>query len=82
MHMHHRQLHIRIWLEQILVTVVQAIKRPEEFNSSSGKVHDEMVDCLGDGEGCRRWKGGSSGGGTGERFRWDRDGVVVGGGEF
>lgn len=62
--------------------MVEAIERAEEFYSGGGEIHDEMVDCLGDCEDCWWWEGCPWGGGTGEGFGLDGDGVLVGGGEF
>lgn len=61
------------------MAVVQPVEGADEVDGGGGEVHDEVGDCLGDGE-DGGWRGWDDGGGAGTAdFGGDADGVLGGG---
>lgn len=78
MHVYHWQFRASVRFEECFVAVVQTVVGAEEVDCSRGQIHDEVGDCLRDGEGLGR-SGGSVGFAAVDAFWWDGDGVLVGG---
>lgn len=64
-----------MWEEERLVSVVETVERAEEGDRYCGEVHDEVVNCLRDGEGEGWWVRGGGWVSAGTRFGREGDGV-------
>lgn len=59
------------------MAAIEAVEGAYEVDGCGGQVHDEVVDCLGDGNDFGRGDGGRIG--MPRALGWDGDGVLGGG---